>query len=55
MDEDAEFLREQAAKCRRLAEGITGRDEATLLRMARDYDVRAVNAARDVRQGGAAG
>ena len=51
MDEDATFLREQAARCRRLAAGITAKDVAeTLLRLAQDYerqadeiDVRAAN------------
>lgn len=42
MDEDATFLREQAARCRRLAAGITTKDVAeTLLRLAQDYEQRA--------------
>lgn len=42
MSDDAEFLREQARRCRRLARGIATPDVAdTLERMAVDYDLRA--------------
>jgi len=42
VDEDATFLRGQAAKCRRLAEGIDTEDVAkTLTGMAADYEKRA--------------
>jgi hypothetical protein len=42
MSEDAEFLREQARRCRRLARGIATPDVVrTLEQMAVDYDARA--------------
>ncbi|HYJ84285.1 MAG TPA: hypothetical protein VEW26_15745 [Allosphingosinicella sp.] len=42
MSDDAEFLREQARRCRRLARGIATPDVAeTLNLMAVDYDARA--------------
>jgi hypothetical protein len=42
MSDDAEFLREQARRCRRLARGIATPDVAeTLEQMAVDYDARA--------------
>ena len=42
MSDDAAFLREQAARCRRLARGIATPDVVkTLERMAVDYDSRA--------------
>jgi len=42
MSEDAAFLREQARRCRRLAQSIATRDVVeTLNRMAVEYDVRA--------------
>jgi hypothetical protein len=42
MEDDAEFLRAQARKCRWLADRVTAPDVArTLLEMARDYEARA--------------
>ncbi len=42
MDDDAEFLRAQARKCRWLADRVNAPDVVqTLLEMARDYDERA--------------
>ncbi len=42
MSDDAAFLREQARRCRRLAQGIATPDVAeTLTQMASDYEARA--------------
>ena len=42
MSDDADFLREQARRCRRLARGIVTADVVeTLNQMALDYDARA--------------
>jgi hypothetical protein len=42
MSEDADFLREQARRCRRLAGSVLTRDVVeTLNRMAEEYDARA--------------
>jgi hypothetical protein len=42
MRDDAEFLRKQARRCRRLAGGIATPDVAeTLNRLAEDYETRA--------------
>lgn len=42
MENDAEFLRAQARKCRWLADRVNSRDVVqTLLQMAREYDARA--------------
>ena len=42
MEDDAEFLRAQAHKCRWLADRVNARDVVqTLLQMARDYEERA--------------
>jgi hypothetical protein len=42
MENDAQFLRAQARKCRWLADRVNARDVVeTLMEMARDYDARA--------------
>lgn len=42
VEDDAEFLRAQAQKCRWLADRVNSRDVVqTLLQMARDYEERA--------------
>jgi hypothetical protein len=47
---DAAFLRDQAARCRRLAGMVTTRDVVdTLLDMAREYDARAEALEREER------
>lgn len=48
MDDDAEFLRAQAVRCRWLADRINAGDVVdTLRRMAHDYEARAAAKERD--------